>query len=34
MMNEMHVMLPFAMYAGGARHMLTFDNKRKFIKIA
>ena len=27
-------MLPFMMYAGAARHMLTYDNKRKYVKMA
>lgn len=27
-------MLPLMMYAGSARALLTFDNKRKFIKVA
>jgi len=34
MMNEMLLMLPFMMYAGAGRHVLTFDNKRKLIKMA
>ena len=32
--RELLLMLPFMMYAGAARHMLTFDNKRKFVKMA
>ena len=27
-------MLPFMIYAGAGRYMLTFDGKRKYIKIA
>ena len=32
MTQEMHLILPFAMYSGGAKHILNVDNKRKFIK--
>ena len=32
--QTMTVLLAFFMYAGAARLMLTFDNKRKYIKIA
>ena len=27
-------MLPFMIYAGAGRYMLTFDGKRRYIKIA
>ena len=33
MTQEMHLILPFAMYSGGAKHILNVDNKRKFIKV-
>ena len=33
MTQEMHLLLPFAMYSGGAKHILNVDNKRKFIKV-
>ena len=32
--QEMILMLPFMIYAGAGRYMLTFDGKRKYIKIA
>ena len=32
--QEMILMLPFMIYAGAGRFMLTFDGKRKYIKIA
>lgn len=32
--QEMIMMLPFMIYAGSGRYMLTFDGKRKYIKIA
>ena len=32
--QEMILMLPFMIYAGAGRYMLTFDGKRRYIKIA
>ena len=32
--NQIILLLPLFMYAGAGRHIVSFDNKRKYIKIS
>ena len=32
--NQQIFLLPIFMYAGAGRHMVSFDNKRKYVKVS